>query len=221
MSEKITLFIDALTPSSSNKSLQDAQKNKYSSMLVTGFGMRNVESFEKALFEEKQRQELLISKYAAKEQCEQLPELSSSSSSYTINNSSLLTERKDISVVFGLKENEDLPLQYLLEISENEEEYQVTEDLKQTPSCIKTKAKICDDKMTLAMKKANDYLKQHKIFEFFKFLIAHLLNERPENPVEFLINLLDKCLLYRSGFGNPPLLFEKPHIGILVEKYWW
>lgn len=63
------------------------------------------------------------------------------------------------------------------------------------------------------MRGARNYLRQHKIFEFFRFLIAHMLSELPENPIQFLIDLLDKCLLYRSGFGNPPLLFEKKHLG--------
>lgn len=67
------------------------------------------------------------------------------------------------------------------------------------------------------MRKAQRYLRTHRIFEFFRFLTAHLVAELPENPLEFLINLLDRCLLYRSGFGDPPLLFEKPHLGTQFE----
>ena len=63
------------------------------------------------------------------------------------------------------------------------------------------------------MRNARKYLKEHRIFDFFRFLIAHMVSELSENPIDFLIELLDKCLLYRSGFGNPPLLFEKPHLG--------
>lgn len=81
------------------------------------------------------------------------------------------------------------------------------------PTSIEDEDEDIDLIMTQAMRKARRYLRKHKIFEFFQFLIAHLLSEAPDNPIQFLIDLLDKCLLYRAGFGNPPLLFEKPHIG--------
>lgn len=95
---------------------------------------------------------------------------------------------------------------------------------------------------TEAMRQAQKYLRTHKIFQFYQFLITHLLSACPgewntwnwfklffftniltkndrfrvlENPIEFLVDLLDRCLIYRAGFCPPPLLYEKKHLGKL------
>ncbi|XP_060526403.1 uncharacterized protein LOC132702021 [Cylas formicarius] len=59
---------------------------------------------------------------------------------------------------------------------------------------------------------AKEYLRSHKIAEFFQFLVTHMLSKNADNPVEFMLSLLNKCLLYRSGLGEPPLLYDKEHI---------
>lgn len=59
---------------------------------------------------------------------------------------------------------------------------------------------------------AQKYLRTHRIFDFFQFIITHLLSAAPENPITFILVLLNKILLYRAGTGNPPLLYDQHHI---------
>lgn len=65
----------------------------------------------------------------------------------------------------------------------------------------------------LAMRQAQRYLRVHKIFELLQFMTCHLLSACPDNPVEFFTELLEKCLIYRAGFANPPLLYTPKHLG--------
>ncbi|XP_069685963.1 EF-hand calcium-binding domain-containing protein 10-like [Periplaneta americana] len=66
--------------------------------------------------------------------------------------------------------------------------------------------------MNRAQLQAGVYLQSRKIYDLFNFLIGHLLVEEPEDPVEFMVNLLDKCMLFRAGLCEPPLLFNTQHI---------
>lgn len=67
------------------------------------------------------------------------------------------------------------------------------------------------------MRLAQMYLLEHRIFDFFQFITAHLLGASPENPIAFILELLNKCLLYRSHLGQPPLLFEIKHLDQLFN----
>lgn len=55
--------------------------------------------------------------------------------------------------------------------------------------------------------KAHEYLTSHKIFELNNYLISHLLIDEPDNPIQYLADLIEKCLLFKSGQGPPPLIF--------------
>lgn len=70
---------------------------------------------------------------------------------------------------------------------------------------------------TSTIRAAQEYLRTHRIFDFFQFLITHILSAAPENPVTFLLVLLNKILLYRAGTGSPPLLYEQKHIEQLFK----
>ena len=63
--------------------------------------------------------------------------------------------------------------------------------------------------MICAKAEANEYLKEHKIEEFFEFLIAHLIIDQPEDLIKHLGELLDKCILFRAGLIEPPSLFKQ------------
>ncbi|XP_030767176.1 uncharacterized protein LOC115890951 [Sitophilus oryzae] len=63
-----------------------------------------------------------------------------------------------------------------------------------------------------SIRESQQYLRSHRIFEFFQFIVAHLLSAKADNPIEFILKLINQCLLYRSGMSNPPLLFDKKHI---------
>ncbi|XP_011300717.1 uncharacterized protein [Fopius arisanus] len=65
---------------------------------------------------------------------------------------------------------------------------------------------------------AERYLANHKIYELLNFLIGHLLVEEPDDPIEFLDNLLNKCMLFKSDMDEPPLLFTTRHIASLFQS---
>ncbi|GLV35019.1 hypothetical protein CBL_09499 [Carabus blaptoides fortunei] len=68
-----------------------------------------------------------------------------------------------------------------------------------------------------SQRRAEMYLKNHRILELFHFLGSHLTVSNTENPIEFLINLLDDCLTYRNGNDEPPLFFTSKYIKSLFE----
>ncbi|RZC43197.1 uncharacterized protein BDFB_007505 [Asbolus verrucosus] len=180
-------------------------------MLVTGFGMRNLESLQRALLDDEQRRQMLLARHAKDEEFE-CSSIESSSTSKLLTKASIASTETSSTVDLT---SQKLSLQYLMGIAEEgEEEY----GEKGHPFAVEIpeiEGEIEDEalkRMTPAMRKARKYLTQHRIFEFFRFIIAHMLSELPENPIQFIIDLLDKCLVYRSGFGNPPLLYEKPHL---------
>ncbi|KAK0098081.1 hypothetical protein PV326_011380 [Microctonus aethiopoides] len=76
----------------------------------------------------------------------------------------------------------------------------------------------CGAHMTTAQQHAQNYLTQRKIFDLFNFLIGHLLVDEPDDPIEYLGYLLDKCMLFKSGLGEPPLLFTIRHIESMFQS---
>lgn len=56
--------------------------------------------------------------------------------------------------------------------------------------------------------RTEEYLQNRHIPDFIQFLLTKLLSETPENPLVYLDNLLDDCMLFRAGLGNPPVLYE-------------
>ncbi|EFA00374.1 uncharacterized protein LOC103312206 [Tribolium castaneum] len=199
--------IETLSSSTESSSKQTFRR----SMLVTGFGMRNWDSLQRALLDDEQRRQMLLSRHDTAEAYE-------CSSLYSSPPSTLSFKTKSKSSVFT-SESETISakspsLEYLMGLAIDDGEFEEMKKpvLGKLESIAGETEEEVDSKMTEAMKRARKYLRQHKIFQFFRFLIAHMLSEVPENPIQFLVDLLDKCLLYRSGFGNPPLLYEKAHL---------
>ncbi|XP_043279281.1 EF-hand calcium-binding domain-containing protein 10-like [Venturia canescens] len=71
---------------------------------------------------------------------------------------------------------------------------------------------------TSAEIRARNFLTDKKILDLFHFLIGHLLVDEPDDPIDYLHDLLDKCLLFRSGLIEPPLLFDKRHVESLFQS---
>ncbi|GLV35018.1 hypothetical protein CBL_09498 [Carabus blaptoides fortunei] len=69
-----------------------------------------------------------------------------------------------------------------------------------------------------SQKQAEEYLKTHKIYQFFHFLLSHLVAENSSNPIRYLIWLLNECIGYRAKCREPPLLFQKKHIESLFNS---
>ncbi|XP_057323067.1 uncharacterized protein LOC130666261 isoform X2 [Microplitis mediator] len=66
---------------------------------------------------------------------------------------------------------------------------------------------------------AQVYLTDHKIFEFTNYLITHLLIDEPDNPIQYLADLIGKCLLFKADLGPPPLVFSDRHIDGIFQSF--
>nr|XP_012144663.1 PREDICTED: uncharacterized protein LOC105662973 isoform X1 [Megachile rotundata] len=63
-----------------------------------------------------------------------------------------------------------------------------------------------------------NYLQERKIFDLFRFLLGHLIVNRPTDPIEYLHQLLDDCILFRSGNKHPRLFWMKSHIEAVFQN---
>ena len=62
--------------------------------------------------------------------------------------------------------------------------------------------------------RTESYLREHRIPELLRVLLTMILAHLPDKPVAFLEKLLDDYMLYRAGYGLPPVLFETRYIFI-------
>ncbi|KAK4876674.1 hypothetical protein RN001_009180 [Aquatica leii] len=185
------------------------------SILVTGFGLRNISSLEDALRIQEQRRAKQI--YKPDEHivedtitpCQSLETLKSTeikdSDSSETQTESLYSEKTgqdQLCFLMGLEAEKEV------EAETEAEEYEETIDLSS-----KTDTKGASKKM----KKAQKYLRIHRIFDLFQFITAHLLSALPDNPITFITELLDKCMIFRSGLAKPPLLYERKHLECLFN----
>lgn len=60
--------------------------------------------------------------------------------------------------------------------------------------------------------RTESYLREHRIPELLRVLLTMILAHLPDKPVAFLEKLLDDYMLYRAGYGLPPVLFETRYI---------
>ncbi|KAL1509856.1 hypothetical protein ABEB36_004531 [Hypothenemus hampei] len=218
------------------ESVISEEKSQDVSILVTGFGMRNVDSFQKLVKisqEERRKWELRklwrdelgqSVKSREEERLRKLEEIHSSPTRSKSTDTSGGTSTKSVTsdsliqtdTKYPAQDNIKKHLDYLLGLETSAEEmFQkpgISEDIQREEP---------DDgfkySMSKSVKEAQSYLREHRIFECFQFIVAHLLSANPENPIDFILNLLNKCILYRSGLGQPPLLYEKKHIAKLFD----
>ncbi|KAF5294944.1 hypothetical protein FQR65_LT10657 [Abscondita terminalis] len=171
------------------------------SILVTGFGLRNISSLEEAL---RVQEEERLRKIYVCDEFESGTEQSLVTDSYVKSDTSETQTQTFYS--------EDQRLYYLMGLQEGEEavEYE-EEEVKKFELESGEEPTMLSKKMT----KAQKYLRVHRIFEFFQFIAAHLLSALPDNPIEFIAGILDKCLIFRSGFSPPPLLYDRRHLECL------
>nr|XP_022911315.1 uncharacterized protein LOC111422337 [Onthophagus taurus] len=178
----------------------------FTSILNKAFIFRRDVSLENAL---KLQERNLQDMYATLDNVE---EMSIDTSSVTKTTSTPCTP----SAYASIEEPEPIEkrqMEYLLKIQEigggEEKQVYIEREVKKEEKEDKTESE--------AMRMAQKYLRIHRIFEFYQFLIAHLLGNMPENPIAFLLDILDKCIIYRASMGQPPLLFEKKHIEALFN----
>ncbi|KAB0796207.1 hypothetical protein PPYR_10268 [Photinus pyralis] len=205
----------------------DISSEPMPSILVTGFGIRNLASLQTALqLDEEERQLRQVYRTDAELQPEtHTPSLKSTTSSksveVTVHGSESTSETQtESSVSVEWKEGR---LNYLMGLDaeaieeEQQEAYRVQkEGVRRTVTEVAMEQEAPVGKSVL-MRRAQRYLREHKIFEFFQFIVAHLLSALPENPVEFIIDLMDQCMMFRSGLTKPPLLYDKKHLDCLFN----
>ncbi|XP_057654054.1 uncharacterized protein LOC130892595 isoform X2 [Diorhabda carinulata] len=212
------LFSTVVTVGSYDKLVE--VKKEVPSILVTGFGMRNLTSLQNALEEENKRIKELYQRQQKLRQTDTKLDVSTKTPSRIVSKSSISTTESSKTRIKTstetLTDKTDIVpnkfnLQYLMECEE-EDEFVETE--KETG--VEKKDSFVYSNST-TMRKAQHYLRVHRIFDFFQFIIAQLLGAAPDNPIYFILELLNKCLLYRSGAGPPPLLYEVTHIAQLFN----
>ncbi|XP_044766638.1 uncharacterized protein LOC123322714 isoform X2 [Coccinella septempunctata] len=191
------IFKNIYTSDSFTDLLPDEKAEKLASILVSGFGLKNVHQLQEALEADK----IVKSK---KTEAEQFPCVCSEESS----------EKSEplpppMAPPYSIEER----VRYLLQL---EEYIELEGEMGSIPPPrieeeVGTEGGF-DLEALSPLKKARRYLKDHKVFQFFQFLVSHLLSAVPEDPIDYLLTLLDRVLLYRTGLLSPPLLYEKKHI---------
>lgn len=56
--------------------------------------------------------------------------------------------------------------------------------------------------------RTDEYLREHQIARLIHFLFTKVLAHLPENPIAYLENVLDDCMVYRAGLAIAPVLYE-------------
>lgn len=179
--------------------VQEVKEDDKGSILITGFGMRNLKSLqdllaaeEKRLYELYLREQEMLARQA-KRSPETTPPTSKKSDDKV---SETMTDKGSVG---------DVRLQYLMGLEEQAtEEFAPEEHVYGPREDFEYSTSVC-------MRKAQKYLRAHRIFDFFQFIIAQLLSSTPDNPIQFILELLNKCLLYRTGVAKPPTLYERKH----------
>ncbi|XP_043258543.1 uncharacterized protein LOC122400874 [Colletes gigas] len=64
-----------------------------------------------------------------------------------------------------------------------------------------------------------DYLEEKKIFNTFRFLIGHLIVNQPTDPIQYLYQLLDDCILFGSGLKEPRLFWMDRHVDSIFQSF--
>ncbi|KAL3285044.1 hypothetical protein HHI36_019171 [Cryptolaemus montrouzieri] len=177
--------------------LPDENAEKTASILVSGFGLKNLQQLQEAL----EAEAIVKSK---KTEAEQFPCICSEDTS---------EKSEPILPPIPPKYSIEERVKYLLQLEKYVEVEGEMLSLPSIPVQGEAPSEIpVEPEPRSAMERAKKYLKVHKIFQFFQFLMSHLLSAVPEDPINYLMELLDRVLLYRTGLLGPPLLYEKNHI---------
>ncbi|XP_017767136.1 PREDICTED: uncharacterized protein LOC108555820 [Eufriesea mexicana] len=71
---------------------------------------------------------------------------------------------------------------------------------------------------TYTTSKEQDYLNERNIFDIFHFLLSHVIIRQPTNPIQYLHELLDDFILFKSKLKNPRLLWTERHVHAIFES---
>lgn len=164
------------------------------SILVTGFGLRNAKSLQDALRKAAEKKRLLEQKRiaaeasASEEGSERFREQSEDDICSTQYDLAVTHSDKSSSISLPSQRSSEQrrQLDYLRKIMGciGEDAGEFKDEEKFVSEQRQFLADIVDETstdVTEAMRQAQKYLRTHKIFEFFQFLIAHLLSKLPGN----------------------------------------
>ncbi|XP_045462179.1 uncharacterized protein LOC123672209 isoform X1 [Harmonia axyridis] len=163
---------------------------------VKGFKLKNIESLQKFLAEEKK----ILDRIAKQETV---------STSVTSTPEEIVTEEL-ISTVPSSHIPLPSPLYYLMPEEYSLPSYELPYEMPEEEYVAPPTEEFWHSNS--AVRKAQAYLRRHKVFQFFNYLSTMILSAVPENPIDYILALLDRVLLYRTGLLSPPLLYEKKHI---------
>ncbi|KAJ8923146.1 hypothetical protein NQ315_001700 [Exocentrus adspersus] len=212
------LFSDILTLEKEEVCIEKPSKDPNESILVTGFGIRNLKSLQDALKLDERKRLYELYKIRKTDSARESSTTSSSVkdavSPVPSSKRSIQTETDTASTASSVSTQQQ-KLRYLMGLEqekvEEEESYPLEQDLVREMLMKQSEDNFLFSDKT-STKAAQSYLRTHRIFDFFQFIITHLLSAAPENPITFILVLLNKILLYRSGTGHPPLLYQRKHI---------
>ncbi|CAH4031181.1 unnamed protein product [Pieris brassicae] len=73
--------------------------------------------------------------------------------------------------------------------------------------------------MLSTVSRTEKYLRERRIPEIIRFLLTKLISHAPKKPVVFLEKLIDDCMLFRSGHGSAPVLYEARHLEAVIKSF--
>ncbi|XP_078033844.1 uncharacterized protein LOC144468317 [Augochlora pura] len=83
---------------------------------------------------------------------------------------------------------------------------------------VSQKVSTRETSVTEVQSKSHNYLRKKQIFEAFHFLIGHLIIYQPVDPIQYLYQLLDDCILFRSGLKQPRLFWMQKQLDSIFRN---
>ncbi|XP_037968724.2 uncharacterized protein LOC119692380 [Plutella xylostella] len=69
------------------------------------------------------------------------------------------------------------------------------------------------------VERTENYLRDRRISELLRFLLAKIISSSPDEPLKFLETLLDDCMLFRANQGKAPVLFDIRHLEAIIRSF--
>ncbi|PZC84321.1 hypothetical protein B5X24_HaOG205516 [Helicoverpa armigera] len=63
------------------------------------------------------------------------------------------------------------------------------------------------------------YLRDRRIPELIRFIFVKIIADAPQNPAMYVEQLINECMICRSGLGKAPVLFEDRHLEAVVKSF--
>ncbi|XP_022830296.1 uncharacterized protein LOC111359089 [Spodoptera litura] len=82
-----------------------------------------------------------------------------------------------------------------------------------------TEVPLRKQKIFSTVTRTENYLRERRIPELVRFIMAKVLASNTNNPVAYVKDLLDECMVFRAGIGNAPVLFEHRHLQAVVNSF--